>query len=665
MVPFVVDRATMAETNKLAAAGLVVLFAGALAAAGFALGPPGADDVSDEPADWRTENATVETFDSEAQFRDYLSSSQARRGVTFVGGATGTPDVAREDAVETDDAASADGADGGASGGESASGGADRHADTNVQVAGIDEPDVLKTDGRSAFYAGQRYSRYVDTRVIDTEEPADPTVVSGVPEAGQLLLANDTLVVLQDEELHGFDVSDRENPEREWTKPIDGRLETARLKGGELYLVVAEHTDREDPCPVEPLGGAGDGSDDAAGDDAAAGATVECSAVHYSPDATGADTTYSVVRLDPADGEVEDAASFVGSAGHTVTYVSANAVYLTYPDSVSHAEMRMEFLLGPGSDVLDEQAVADLEQLREYDLSERARRVEIEAILSEWRARLDEDERGDAREELESAFETYSEEHLREFQSTGIVRVDTNGSLDVSATGKVPGRPLDQFSLSEHEGHLRIATTVEAPAAESENDLYVLDGELDVVGEVRGMGVDQRIYSVRYVGDEAYLVTYRQIDPFYTVDLSEPEDPEIMGELKLPGFSTYLHPLSEDRVLGIGEEDGEVKAVTFDISDRENPTVEDEAILDARWSAISETHHAFLLDERHGVFFLPTEQGGYVYDYEDGLARETVVETDGPAVRATYLDDYLYVFGQQELVVVDETSWEEERRVDL
>jgi len=652
----------MPETNKLAAAGLVVLFAGALAVAGFALGPPGADDGTDEPADWRTEGATVETFDSEAQFRDYLSSSQARGGAAFVGGVTGTPDVAREDATTSaDDAASSDGAAGGASGGESASGGADRHADTNVQVEGIDEPDVLKTDGRSVFYAGNRYGRYVDTRVIDTEEPADPEVVAGVPETGQLLLANDTLVVLQGDELHGFDVSDRENPEREWTKPIDGRLETARLKGGELYLVIAEHTDREDPCPVEPLG-RGDGAD---GDDDSAGATVECSDIHYSPDATGADTTYSVVRLDPADGEVEDATSFVGSAGHTVTYVSANAVYLTYPDSASRAEMRMEFLLGPGSDVLDEQAVDDLEQLREYDLSERARLVEIEAILSEWRARLDEDERGDAREDLEDAFETYSEEHLREFQSTGIVRVDTNGSLDVSATGKVPGRPLDQFSLSEHEGHLRIATTVEAPAADSENDLYVLDDELDVVGEVQGMGVDQRIYSVRYVGDEAYLVTYRQIDPFYTVDLSEPEDPEIVGELKLPGFSTYLHPLSEDRVLGIGQEDGDVKAVTFDISDRANPAVEDEAILDARWSAISESHHAFLLDERHGVFFLPTDRGGYVYDYEDGLTRETVVETDGPAVRATYLDDYLYVFGQQELVVVDETTWEEERRVDL
>ncbi|WP_256391927.1 beta-propeller domain-containing protein [Natronoarchaeum rubrum] len=647
----------MPETNKLAAVGLVVLFAGALAVAGFALGPPGADDGTDEPADWRTEGATVETFDSEAQFRDYLGSTQAQSGVTFAGGVSGNADVVREDATTgADDAASSDGAAGGASGGESASGGADRHADTNVQVEGIDEPDVLKTDGRSVFYAGNRYGRYVDTRVLDAAEPADPEIVSGVPETGQLLLANDTLVVLQGDELHGFDVSDRENPERVWTKSLDGRLETARLKGGDVYLVVAEHTDRENPCPVEPLG---------AGDDAADAARVACSDVHYSPDASGADTTYSVVRIDPADGEIEDTASFVGSAGHTVTYVSANAVYLTYPDSASRAEMRMEFLLGPGSDVLDERAVADLEQLREYDLSERARLAEIEAILSEWRARLDEDERGDAREELEDAFETYSEEHLREFQSTGIVRVDTNGSLDVSATGKVPGRPLDQFSLSEHEGHLRIATTVEAPAAESENDLYVLDGELDVVGEVQGMGVDQRIYSVRYVGDEAYLVTYRQIDPFYTVDLSDPEDPEIMGELKLPGFSTYLHPLSEDRVLGIGQQDGEVKAVTFDISDRSNPTVEDDAILDARWSAISETHHAFLLDERHGVFFLPTENGGYVYDYEDGLTREMVVETDGPAVRATYLDDYLYVFGQQELVVVDETTWEEERRVDL
>ena len=200
---------------------------------------------------------------------------------------------------------------------------------------------------------------------------------------------------------------------------------------------------------------------------------------------------------------------------------------------------------------------------------------------------------------------------------------------------------------------------------ESENDLYVLDGDLNVIGEVRGMGVDQRVYAVRYVGDEAYIVTFRQIDPFHTIDLSDPENPEELGELELPGFPTYLHPLGEDRILGIGQEDGKVKAVTFDISDRENPVVEDDAILDERWSAVSDSHHAFLHDEKHEVFFLPTERGGYVFGYEDELTEKAFVETEGPAVRATYLDDYLYVFGEEELVVVDERTWEEERRVDL
>jgi uncharacterized secreted protein with C-terminal beta-propeller domain len=649
----------MPRNTQFAAAGLVVLLVGSLLATGVVLDQPTVDDgAAPASANWGGD-ATVETFDSEAQFREYLERTRDGGGGAF-GGATET--VRRTDEAVAEDDAAADGGDaatgsdgvasassGAEPGGES--GGADRHAGTNVQVEGVDEPDVLKNDGRTLYYAGHRYGRYVDTRVIDADDPSDPEVVSGVPETGRLLLDGDRLVVLQDDEVHGFDVSNRTVPERTWNHDIDGHLEAARLHDGDVYLVVAERADPDRPCPVRPLG-----------ED---GPSIECSSVHYSPDASSADATYSVVRLDPESGEVEDATSFVGSSGNTVTYVSENAVYLTYEESPSRAEVQLDFLLGPGSDVLDKRAKADLERLQGYDLSERATRAEIDAILDDWRSRLDENERRAAHRELDEAFESYSQDNLREFTATGVVRVDTGEDLAVDASGKVPGQPLNQFSMDEHEGNLRIATTVNAPQVESENDLYVLDGDLDVIGEVQGMGVDQRVYAVRYVGDEAYVVTFRQIDPFHTIDLSDPENPKELGELELPGFSTYLHPLSEDRVLGIGEENGKVKAVTFDISDRENPTVEDDVILDEHWSVVADTHHAFLIDEKHGVFFLPTASGGYVFDYEDGLEQQMFVETETPAVRATYLDDYLYVFGEEELVVVDEQTWEEERRVDL
>jgi uncharacterized secreted protein with C-terminal beta-propeller domain len=229
--------------------------------------------------------------------------------------------------------------------------------------------------------------------------------------------------------------------------------------------------------------------------------------------------------------------------------------------------------------------------------------------------------------------------------------------MTVAASGEVPGYPIGQWALSQSGDTLRIATTVEGYGVESENDLYTLDGDLDRMGSVRGMSDGQRIYSVRYVGDTAYVVTFRQVDPFHVIDLSDPSNPEQLGKVRLPGFSRYLHPLSEDRVLGIGQEDGRVKATVFDVSTPSDPKVEESLRLDASYSAVGRNHRAFLIDRRYGVFFLPTERGGYVVGYEGGLSVERKVETRGAARRAMYIDDYMYVFGESALTVLNETDW--------
>jgi uncharacterized secreted protein with C-terminal beta-propeller domain len=132
--------------------------------------------------------------------------------------------------------------------------------------------------------------------------------------------------------------------------------------------------------------------------------------------------------------------------------------------------------------------------------------------------------------------------------------------------------------------------------------------------------------------------------------------------LKLPGVSTYLHPLGEDRVLGVGQQDGHVKLVVFDSSDPTDPTIAHERVLDARWSEAARDHHAFLLDARKEVFFLPTSEGGQVFDYS--LDRVATVDVERPR-RAVYIGDHLYVAGQRELVVVDQRTWRRVARLDL
>lgn len=172
---------------------------------------------------------------------------------------------------------------------------------------------------------------------------------------------------------------------------------------------------------------------------------------------------------------------------------------------------------------------------------------------------------------------------------TDIHMFDTSGRATSTYLGSasVTGTVLNQYSMSEHEGHLRIATTTAQPwtwrgqlAPESESLVTVLavgaDG-LAEVGRVDGLGVGERIYAVRYLGDIAAVVTFRQIDPLYLLDLSEPTAPVVRGELKITGYSAYLHPLGDDLLLGVGQEATDegftvgTQVSLFDIADLDRP----------------------------------------------------------------------------------------------
>ncbi|MBC7106258.1 MAG: beta-propeller domain-containing protein, partial [Firmicutes bacterium] len=127
--------------------------------------------------------------------------------------------------------------------------------------------------------------------------------------------------------------------------------------------------------------------------------------------------------------------------------------------------------------------------------------------------------------------------------------------------GEVPGRVLDQFSMDEYGGHFRSATTTEGflfperPA--TRNNVFVLDENLQVVGRLTGLALSERIYAARFTGDRAYLVTFRVVDPLFVVDLRDPRQPRVLGELKIPGYSEYLHPYDENHLIGIGREAAE------------------------------------------------------------------------------------------------------------
>jgi inhibitor of cysteine peptidase len=215
--------------------------------------------------------------------------------------------------------------------------------------------------------------------------------------------------------------------------------------------------------------------------------------------------------------------------------------------------------------------------------------------------------------------------------------------------------------MDEKDGYLRVATTTTANWRDHiGNNIYVLDGEMKIIGRLEGLEKGERIYAVRFMGEKAYIVTYRETDPLFVVDLSDPRNPRVEGILKIPGYSTYLHPIGDGKMVGVGkDDDGKVKISLFDVSDPENPKELDVYHIDAWWSEAIRNHHAFLWDPKAEIVALPVGTKYYVLGAGDNEFRaERVVDMNSPARRAAYVNNYLYLFGDGSVVVVDEGNFD-------
>jgi uncharacterized secreted protein with C-terminal beta-propeller domain len=232
------------------------------------------------------------------------------------------------------------------------------------------------------------------------------------------------------------------------------------------------------------------------------------------------------------------------------------------------------------------------------------------------------------------------------------------------ASGGVEGSLLNQYALSEHEGHLRIATTLgSAPDTRSMVSVLTRRGdELALVGRVDGLGAGERIYSVRYLGDVAYVVTFRETDPLYTVDLSDPARPRVTGELKITGYSAYLHPLEDNRLLGVGQEattDGRTTGLQVSLFDTSSP----EAVRVGQfhvpngYSEVEQDPHAFLYWPAEDLVVLPVartvDSGALVLRVSgDRLEEVGTVEHDGGTLRrALVIGEELWTVGDGAIVV--------------
>lgn len=492
---------------------------------------------------------------------------------------------------------------------------ATEHSTTNVQEAGIDEPDVVKTDGERLVAVVDGVLRVVD---VTADEPAllgSLALPSGW--GHELLLAGDRAFVLShggttpevlrsagvdDDELtdpatvpggettvlQEIDLSTPARPTVTTTQVIEGRYLTARVVDGTARVVVtsppagldlvtptgpgaeayAEETNRRILADLDATAWLPDVTTVDGQGRAVTEPLVSCADVAH-PDTFSGFGTLTVASIDldqPLD--VTDAVSVLAD-GETV-YASAGSLYVATNEWVDPV------VLGP---------VAEAEADGDWERAE------------------------DLRAELEDA------------DPTTIHRFDIGepGPAAYVGSGTVPGHLLSQFALSEHEGVLRVATTAGSPwgagdTSESLVTTLALDRqELVELGQVGDMGRGEQIYAVRFIGDRGYVVTFRQTDPLYVLDLADPADPRVTGELEMPGYSAYLHPVGDDLLLGVGQDgtdDGRLTGAAvslFDVSDPADPRRVDHLNLGSGSSDVEWDHRAFLWWAPDALALLPLQ----------------------------------------------------------
>ena len=259
----------------------------------------------------------------------------------------------------------------------------------------------------------------------------------------------------------------------------------------------------------------------------------------------------------------------------------------------------------------------------------------------------------------------------------------TDGKLVGVAQTKIKGMLNDSFSIDEYEGNLRLVTTIDEiysnddimplnetadktekavaenvkDAVPGTNSLYVLNDKLEIIGSIHNLAKDETIYSARFMGDTGYFVTYRQVDPLFSVDLSDLENPKILGELKIPGFSEYLHPYGDGKLLGIGmdvSEDGftteGVKLSMFNVTDPSNVTEENKYTIEESYGTdVGYNYKGVFVDVQKNLFGFVTYHDGvtyqlYTYDEAEGFKEVMSRQLSGyEGSRGLYIGDVFYL----------------------
>ena len=525
-------------------------------------------------------------------------------------------------------------------------GGESAHNSTYVQHVGVDEADTVKTDGTFI------YSRvgYGDTIFIFTADGENTKKVGTISLDSDnenienmvldFYLYGDKLVVLGEKFEDGlhytttanayvYDVSDKANIRLLDSFSQSGYYVDSRMIDGTLYLVSNQFFRDENDMPVIY-----DGSAATADSAVAQQVPVDCV---YSVECPADCSFLLVSRFDTDKGD-HTTKAILGSAD--TIYCNRDNLYITAPEYTQEAYDTL-------TDASFNRASADY----------------VTAFLPFYYFPSD----------------------------THIIKLSLEKDIDFAADGRVKGMISSQYALDEYEGNLRVATTTIATGngRETANHLFVLDKDLQQIGEVAGIAPGEMIQAVRYIEDTAYVITYQQTDPLFVIDLKNPEKPTVLGELKIDGFSTVLIPVDDNTLLGIGfntssvaelygEENPAVadmqmtdglKLVLFDVSDKANPKALDEKVFKNYDSEVQFNPRALVVNNERGDYTLPyhkldveTDSAGLLnFRVENG---KIIVVDDYSFPKESWDARCVYVGDNQYLLGTDSSLYDDENHGD-
>lgn len=574
----------------------------------------------------------------------------------------------------------------------------DSFGSTNTQYQNVDEADIIKNDDRYLYLLQGNEIVIIDSEtneIVSTTSLDDENV-----QPQDIFLFEDSIIVIaqkqkevvtvqqydimpqmrfeQETVAFVYDVTNRTQPQLSSTTSASGNYKQARLTDGTMYLITQQYPWYGDII-IEPR--------------VISGSRMIPTDFHYFPQPSDDHNYNTIVSFDVESEEVISSETYILGTASTLM-MSENALYIAYENRQNRWRYTQDYEQERFYEVimprLQGELGEDVRSIARQRIAEEVRWNRIETTLTDYYKQVQQWEQEENKEALKDyeemmedirlALNDYDlQQRLEDSQTTIHKFALNNGMLSYEAKGEVNGRLLNQFSMNEHEAHLQVATTVQLFTSENVqyNNVFILDENMNTVGELENIAPDERIYSVRFMGDTAYMVTFKEVDPFFVIDLSDASNPKVLGELKLPGYSDYLHPIENNLVIGIGHEtttaswggvqNAGVKIALFDASNPTEPTLVDDIVLGKKGSStpVSNDHKAFrylngniilpVLEVTEGVTNNKRRDVAYVIEVdEQGLDIISEIEhastkkefyswREGSAVlRSTYIGDMLY-----------------------